>query len=39
MEENYLESVSKQFEYYKALGEKTFAQLSEEELLWQYSRK
>ncbi len=28
-------SVRKQFEYYKMLGEKTFAQLSEEELLWQ----
>jgi len=37
MEENYLNSVTKQFEYYKTLGEKTFAQLSEEELFWQYN--
>jgi hypothetical protein len=30
---NYLESVIKQFEYYKLLGEKTFAQLNDEALL------
>lgn len=35
MEKNYLESARKQFEYYKLLGDKTFAQLSEEQLLWQ----
>lgn len=35
-EENYLESARKQFEYYKLLGEKTFEQLSEEELFWKY---
>ena len=34
---NYLVSVIKQFEYYKLLGEKTFAQLSEEELQFQYN--
>lgn len=33
----YLSSVKKQFEYYKSVGEKTFAQLNEEELLWQYN--
>lgn len=34
---NYLESVIKQFEYYKTLGDKTFARLSEEKLFWQYN--
>lgn len=33
---NYLESVTKQFEYYKMLGDKTFAQLAEADLFWQY---
>lgn len=37
MEENYLESVSKQFQYYKMLGDKSFAQLSDEQLFWQYN--
>lgn len=37
MTQNYLESTRKQFAYYKALGERTFAQLSEEELFWQYN--
>lgn len=31
----YLTSVIKQFEYYKMLGEKTFAQLPDEALFWQ----
>lgn len=31
----YLESVIKQFRYYKLLGEKTFDQLPEEKLFWQ----
>lgn len=34
---DYLESVKKQFEYYKKLGEKTFAQVLDDELLWQYN--
>jgi len=34
MEIQYIDSASKQFEYYKKLGEKTFAQLSEEQLRW-----
>lgn len=34
---NYLFSIDKQFRYYKLLGEKTFAQLSEPELTWQYN--
>ena len=37
MENNYLDSVKKQFEYYKMLGDKTFAQLSDEQLFWQYN--
>ncbi|PQJ78164.1 DUF1572 family protein [Polaribacter porphyrae] len=32
MQNSYLNSVTKQFEYYKSLGDKTFAQLSEVEL-------
>jgi hypothetical protein len=39
MEENYRNSVLKQFEYYKILGEKTFAQLNEDELFWQFNKK
>lgn len=35
--ESYLVSVIKQFEYYKSLGEKTFSQLTFEELQWQSS--
>lgn len=35
--EDYLKSVLKQFAYYKILGEKTFSQLSEEELFWQFN--
>jgi hypothetical protein len=34
MIQNYLESSRKQFEYYKMLGEKTFEQLSDEQLFW-----
>lgn len=34
---NYLESTRKQFEYYKLLGDRTFAQLNEAELFWQYN--
>jgi len=37
MENNYLDSIKKQFEYYKMLGEKTMAQLTEEQLFWQYN--
>jgi Protein of unknown function (DUF1572) len=39
MENDYLESVKKQFEYYKMLGEKTFIQLSDEQLFWQYNEE
>lgn len=37
MEENYIHSVIKQFEYYKILGDKTFARIDEEYLFWQYN--
>ena len=37
METNYLESTLKQFAYYKLLGDKTFAQVSDEALFWQYN--
>lgn len=37
MSASYLESVRKQFRYYKMLGDKTFAQLTDEELFWQYN--
>lgn len=35
MENDFLESVKKQFAYYKLLGEKTFDQVSDEQLFWQ----
>lgn len=34
---SYLNSCTKQFEYYKGLGERTFAQVDEEGLNWQYN--
>jgi hypothetical protein len=34
---DYLESVIKQFEYYKKLGDQTFEQLNNEQLFWQYN--
>ena len=37
MEENYIQSARKQFEYYKVLGDRTFAQLNDEQLFWQYN--
>lgn len=39
MPSNYLESVIKQLEYYKMLGEKTFDQLTDEQILWQYNQE
>ena len=35
--ETYLNSVKKEFERYKTLGEKTFAQVSDDALFWQYN--
>ena len=37
MSNDYLESVRKQFEYYKMLGDKTFSQLTDDNLYWQYN--
>ena len=37
--ESYLESIKKQFEYYKSLGEKTFNQLPEEKLFWKLNEE
>lgn len=37
MNNNYLESIRKQFEYYKMLGEKTIAQVPDNSLTWQYN--
>lgn len=34
MNSDYLESVIKQFEYYRMLGDKTMAQLTDDELFW-----
>ena len=39
MERNYINSVKKQFEYYKILGEKTFDQLNKKELFWQFNEE
>jgi hypothetical protein len=37
MKTNFLESVRKQFEYYKLLGDKTFEQLKEDQLFYAYN--
>lgn len=37
MTNDYLDSVKKQFEYYKMLGDKTFLQVKDEKLFWQYN--
>jgi uncharacterized protein DUF1572 len=37
--ETYLNSVKKRFDYYKKLGEKTFEQLNDDELFWQYNEE
>ncbi|MBI5471372.1 MAG: DUF1572 family protein [Ignavibacteriae bacterium] len=39
MTNDYLDSVKKQFEYYKMLGEKTFAQMPDDKLFWQYNQE
>jgi hypothetical protein len=39
MQNDYLTSVEKQFAYYKMLAEKTFDQLSDEQLFWQYNEE
>ena len=37
MNTNYLDSAIKQFEYYKMLGDKTFAQIPDDKLFWQFN--
>jgi hypothetical protein len=39
MSSNYLESVRKEFQYYKTLGEKAMAQLAEEQLFRQFNEE
>jgi hypothetical protein len=39
MQNDYIESAKKQFEYYKLLGEKTIVQLPAEKLFWQYNKE
>lgn len=39
MRRNYLESVKKEFNYYRILGEKTFSQLTDEQLFWQFNEE
>ena len=36
MEENYLDSIRKQFQYYQHLGDQTFAQLAEADIFWKH---
>ncbi|MGE0561432.1 MAG: DUF1572 domain-containing protein [Flavobacteriales bacterium] len=38
MTNDYLDSVRKQFEYYKMLGDKTFSQIQNDKLFWQYNK-
>lgn len=39
MVNTYLDSVKKQFAYYKLLAEKTFDQLTDDQLFWQYNEE
>jgi len=39
MTNDYLESAKKQFEYYKMLGDKTFTQLNDDQLFWQFNEE
>ena len=39
MQNSFLQSAIKQFEYYKSLGEKTFNQIDEQKLFWQYNNE
>lgn len=39
MQQNYLDSIRKQFHYYKMLGDKTFAVLDEKDFFWQYNEE
>lgn len=39
MESEYLQSIKKQFEYYKSVGERTFDQLDEKDFFWQFNEE
>ncbi|HNO30023.1 MAG TPA: DUF1572 domain-containing protein [Chitinophagales bacterium] len=39
MTNDYISSVKNQFEYYKMLGEKTFTQVSDEQLFWKFNEE
>jgi hypothetical protein len=39
MTKGYLESVKTQFKHYKTIGEKTFDQLNDKDLFWQYNEE
>lgn len=39
MQNHYLDLAKKQFEQYKLLGEKTFSQLTDEQLFWKYNEE
>ena len=39
MKTDFLETTKKQFEYYKMLGEKTFEQLNDEQMLYKYNEE
>lgn len=39
MQTTYLNSIIKEFNYYKSLGERTFDQLAEKDLFWQYNKE
>lgn len=39
MELEYLNSIKKQFEYYKSVGERTFDQLDEKDVFWQFNEE
>lgn len=39
MQNDYLESIRMQFEYYKLLGDKTISQLPQEKLFWQFNEE
>ncbi len=39
MELEYLNSIKRQFEYYKSVGEKTFDQLDEKDFFWQFNNE
>lgn len=39
MQNDFIESARKQFEYYKLLGDKTMQQLSDEQLFWNYNEE